>query len=63
MQKEVPVWVAVLVILVVILVVVGVYFRAMRPRPVEPFPIEQGGAPVTARPGGPSPTGQPPGPR
>jgi len=44
MRKEVPAWVAVVVILVVIIIVAGVYLALMRPKPVEERPpIEMGG--------------------
>ncbi len=57
MQKEVPTWVAGLVIVIVLLLVVGAYYLMTRPQaPTERPPIEEGGV-VTARPGG--PMGQP----
>ncbi len=43
MRKEVPTWVAVVVILVVLIVVVGAYIALTRPKPIEPAPIEMGG--------------------
>ena len=44
MRKEVPAWVAVVVILVVIIIVAGVYLALMRPKPIEERPpIEMGG--------------------
>lgn len=44
MRKEVPTWMAVVVILVVLVVIVGVYMALMRPKtPPEGPPIEMGG--------------------
>lgn len=46
MRKEVPTWVAVVVILVVLIIVAGVYMALMRPKaPPERPPIEMGGHP------------------
>lgn len=53
MRKEVPTWVAGVVIVVVLLIVIGVYLMVSRPQtPTERPPIEEG-IPATARPGGP----------
>lgn len=53
MRKEMPTWVAGVVIVVVLLVVIGVYLLMSRPQsPTERPPIEEG-VPATARPGGP----------
>ncbi|MCS7225134.1 MAG: hypothetical protein NZ959_11385 [Armatimonadetes bacterium] len=61
MKREVPTWLAVVVVAVVIVVAVVVgYFFTQRTPQVEPAPIEQGGV-ATARPemgpggGGPGP--------
>lgn len=62
MRKEVPTWVAAVVIVVVLIIVVVALVMFTRPRPItEKAPIEEGG-PVTARPGGPmGGPGAPPG--
>lgn len=46
MKKEVPTWVAVVVILVVLIVIAGVYVVLMRPKAPEAPPIEMGGHPA-----------------
>lgn len=54
MRKEVPTWVAGIVIVIVLLIIAGVYFLTSRPQtPSERPPIEKGGV-ATARPGGPA---------
>ncbi len=46
MRKEVPTWVAVVVIVVVLIVIAGIYMAFMRPKPIEEKPpIEMGGHP------------------
>jgi len=61
MRKEVPTWVAVVVILVVIIIVAGVYLAFMRPKPIEERPpIEMGGHAGPAKMKGAAPAPQPP---
>lgn len=57
MRKEIPTWVAGVVIVIVLLLIAGVYLLISRPQtPTERPPIEEG-IMTTARPGG--PMGQP----
>ncbi|MEZ8221252.1 hypothetical protein GG496_001422 [Candidatus Fervidibacteria bacterium JGI MDM2 JNZ-1-D12] len=65
MRKEVPTWVAVVVILVVLVVIAGIYMAFMRPKePTERPPIEMGGhaGPMKMKEmgGGQAPAPQPP---
>jgi len=65
MRKEVPTWVAVVVILVVLIVIAGIYMAFMRPKEqTERPPIEMGGhaGPMKMKEmgGGQAPAPQPP---